>query len=101
MPDDAAGITATAPLPASSLLGRTVLDRSGQRVGRIVDLIVEADREGRQRLTAAVVTDGPWGRLLGYERAAAHGPRLIEALARRIMRRHLRRIPWTDVRLGS
>lgn len=99
MPHDAAGITATAPLPASSLLGRTVLDASGQRVGRIVDLIVEADRQGRQRLKAAVVTDGPWGRLLGYERAAARGPWLIEVIAHRIMRRHLRRIPWNEVHL--
>jgi sporulation protein YlmC with PRC-barrel domain len=105
MPDDmpattAAEIAATAPLTASSLLHRTVVDSSGRSLGRIVDLVVQADREGRQRLNAVVVTDGPWGRLLGYERDTVEGPWLIEALARWITRRHLRRLSWDEVRLA-
>jgi hypothetical protein len=80
----------------SSLLGRQVRDGSGRRLGRVVDLIVEKDEQGVTRVTGVVATDGPWGRLLGYERAAAHGPWLVELLARTLVRRHLRRVAWAE-----
>lgn len=80
----------------SSLLGRQVRDGSGRRLGRVVDLIVEEDEQGLTRVKAIVATDRPWGRLLGYERAAAHGPWLVELLARRLVRRHLRRVAWDE-----
>jgi hypothetical protein len=46
------------------------------------------------------VASGPWGRLLGYERDEEAGPGLLVALARRVLRRHLRRVPWPGVRVG-
>jgi sporulation protein YlmC with PRC-barrel domain len=93
----AAQLAARAPLTAGGLLGRQVRDGSGRRVGRVVDLIVEKDSQGMTRVKAVVATDGPWGRLLGYERAAARGPWLLELLARVVVRRHLRRVPWDEV----
>jgi sporulation protein YlmC with PRC-barrel domain len=104
MPDDrrtrsAAQLAARAPLTVSSLLGRHVTDGSGRRLGRVVDLIVEKDGQGVTRVKAVVTTDGPWGRLLGYERAAAPGPWALTVPARLIVRRHLRRVAWDEVRL--
>ena len=81
-------------LRAGDLLGRAVHDEDGRRIGRIADLEV-ADGA----VVAAVVTAGPWGRLLGYERAGAHGPWILETLARKVLRRDSRRIPWSDLRL--
>jgi sporulation protein YlmC with PRC-barrel domain len=81
-------------LRAGDLLGRTVHDEDGEPIGRIADLQVE---DGV--VVAAVVTAGPWGRLLGYERESAHGPWILETLARKILRRDSRRIPWADLRL--
>jgi PRC-barrel domain len=98
---DARQLAARAPLTAGSLLGRRVRDASGKPIGRIVDLIVEKDAGGRTRVKAFVVTDGPWGRLLGYERAAEQGPRALSALARLVLRRHLRRVSWDEARLEA
>jgi PRC-barrel domain len=92
-------LAAQAPLTVGSLLGRRVRDGSGRPLGRIVDLIVEKDAQGTTRVKAFVVTDGPWGRLFGYERAAEQGPRALSGLARLIIRRHLRRIGWDEAHL--
>jgi PRC-barrel domain len=92
-------LAARAPLTAGSLLGRRVRDASGKPLGRIVDLIVEKDARGQTRVKAFVVTDGPWGRLFGYERAAEQGPRALRALARLVIHRHLRRVSWDEARL--
>jgi PRC-barrel domain len=86
------------PVTVSSLLGRRVRDGSGRRLGRVVDLIVQKDEQGMTRVTAVVATGGPWGRLLGYERAAARGPWLLELVARALVRRHLRRVDWAEAR---
>lgn len=48
-------------------------------------------------LTAAVVARGPWGRLLGYDRDQVRGPWLLETLARRILRRTMTRVAWTEL----
>jgi hypothetical protein len=47
-----------------------------------------------------MVTRGPWGRLLGYEHDQHTGPWLVERLARRILRRDVRRVAWADVDLS-
>jgi sporulation protein YlmC with PRC-barrel domain len=87
------------PVRASALLRQTVYDGAGNRLGRVADLETVRDGEGRERLVAVLVSDGPWGRLLGYEREEVEGPWLLEVTARRILRRHLRRIPWTEANL--
>jgi sporulation protein YlmC with PRC-barrel domain len=80
------------------LLGRPVYDRSGRYLGRVADLVVRADEDGRYRLVEAMVSPRPWGRLLGYERPDAVGPWPLELLARWIVRRKTRRVPWAEIR---
>lgn len=87
----------TEPLRASQLLGLRVHDRAGHVVGRIADLHTERDPDGRELLTAAIVTTGRWGRLLGYERREVTGPWLLERLAHLIIRRHSRHIRLDDL----
>jgi hypothetical protein len=87
------------PVRASVLLGQTASDAAGNRLGRVADLETVRDGDGRERLVAVVVTDGPWGRLLGYEREELAGPWLLEVAARRIMRRHTRRVPLAEAHL--
>ncbi|MEV0718739.1 PRC-barrel domain-containing protein [Asanoa sp. NPDC050611] len=81
----------------SDLLGVRVVDSAGRRVGRIVDLHADETDDG-PRITAAVVVRGPWGRLLGYERAQAGGPWLLETAARAILRRDMTTVPWSRLR---
>jgi sporulation protein YlmC with PRC-barrel domain len=88
-------------LRAGALLGRPVRDRSGARLGRVADVETELDRHGRERIVALMVTEGPWGRLLGYEREQVVGPWLLEIFARRVLRRHMRRIPWDQADLSG
>jgi sporulation protein YlmC with PRC-barrel domain len=87
-----------AELRANLLIGRQARTNAGEPVGRIVDLVVD---DTTMTVTHAVVTDGPWGRLLGYERDEVTGPWLIEIIARRLIRRHVRQIPWTDINLDE
>ncbi|MEV4701840.1 PRC-barrel domain-containing protein [Actinoplanes sp. NPDC049316] len=86
------------PARASDILGRPVTDRSGKPLGRVADLETEHDPDGRHRVVAAIVVRGPWGRLLGYERAERTGPWLLEQAARFVMRRSVTRVPWRDLR---
>ncbi|MDT5038697.1 MAG: hypothetical protein QOE03_3882 [Micromonosporaceae bacterium] len=83
------------------LIGRTVYDRSGTRLGRVADLETRRDASGQERISTVIVTAGPWGRLLGYERAEAGGPWLLERLAGRVLRRTMRRVPWSDAQLDN
>jgi hypothetical protein len=85
-------------LRASDLLGLTVYDADGRPVGRIADLITEG--AGDPAIVAAVVTKPPWGRLLGYERDNAAGPKLLQRFARAVLRRDSRRIDWDELRLS-
>ncbi|MFG3300466.1 PRC-barrel domain-containing protein [Micromonospora chersina] len=87
------------PMRAGGILGRPVHDHEGRLIGRVADIETRRDEAGRERVTALVVTAGRWGRLLGYERREAGGPWLLEQLARVVLRRHLTRVPWPDVRL--
>jgi sporulation protein YlmC with PRC-barrel domain len=86
---------------ASDLLGRTVLDEGGRRLGRIVDILTEPDEQGRAVLVAGVVVRGPWGRLLGYEREQLRGPWLLDWPARKILRRNQRSVPWAEIRFAG
>jgi len=87
------------PVRASVLLGQTAYDDAGNRLGRVADLETVPDGDGRERLVAVLVSDGPWGRLLGYEREEVDGPWLLEVAARRILRRHNRRVPLAEAHL--
>ena len=60
---------------------------------------VTTGADGRERVTAVIVTAGRWGRLLGYESDDDTGPWLLESLARLILRRHTTRLAWRDVSL--
>jgi sporulation protein YlmC with PRC-barrel domain len=87
-------------LRAGALLGQRVCDPDGTVIGRVADLETQPDDEGRERIVAVLVTAGPWGRLLGYEREQVKGPWLLEWCARRIMRRDMHRIPWDEAHLS-
>lgn len=82
---------------AGAMIGRIAFGRDGQRLGRIADLIAEPDPDGQLRVTAVIVAGRPWGRLLGYEREQDTGPKLIQLLARAIMHRHVKTVPWAEL----
>ena len=86
------------PTRAGDLLGRRAVGPAGEPLGRVVDLVCEVDDQGRPRLVAALAVRGPWGRLLGYERAQLRGPWIIETLAGMILRRRTTRVPWESLR---
>jgi sporulation protein YlmC with PRC-barrel domain len=113
-------------LRAHDLIGQHVRDRAGNHLGRIVDLVldstaadsgttesrttesrtpdsgaVEPEVRVPARVVQVVVTDGPWGRLLGYESPDDKGPWILSALARRIIHRHVRTLPWHDIVLDT
>ena len=85
---------------AGALIGRVAFDRGGRRLGRIADLTAEPGRDGQLRVTEVIVAGRPWGRLLGYEREQDTGPKLIQLLARSIMHRHVRTVPWSELDLS-
>jgi hypothetical protein len=87
------------PLRVSTVMHRQVRDHTGTVLGRIADLETTHDPDGRERITAVIVTAGRWGRLLGYERDQHAGPWLLQRLARLILRRHTTRLSWTDMTL--
>jgi|SoiMethySBSTD1v2_1073268.scaffolds.fasta_scaffold21311_5 sporulation protein YlmC with PRC-barrel domain len=86
-----------APLRVSEIVRRAVTDRDGRDLGRVADIETTRDADGRERVVALVVTAGRWGRLLGYERDESNGPWILEALARRVLRRHTVRVSWEDL----
>jgi hypothetical protein len=94
------GNEASTTLRASDLIGRAVYRPDGEPLGRIADLVVEPDDRGRYRVTEVIAVKGPWGRLLGYERASAHGPWLLETLARAALRRDSHRVRWDELIWG-
>jgi sporulation protein YlmC with PRC-barrel domain len=85
------------PLRVSEILGRAVTDRNGRDLGRVADIETTRDGDGRERVVALVATAGRWGRLLGYERDETNGPWILEALARRVLRRRIVRVSWDDL----
>lgn len=87
------------PRRVSDLLGRPVTDAGGRPLGRIADLVTERGPDGRERITAALVVRGRWGRLLGYERRERTGPWLLEKFAHHVLRRDTTRVDWPALRL--
>jgi hypothetical protein len=83
---------------ASELLGRTVYNESGEGVGRIVDLVGHHGTDGCLYITAAMLTRGRRGRLLGYERSALQGPWPIRRVARWLYE-ELREVDLRQLRL--
>ena len=79
-----------------ALIDRPVRDRDGVLLGRVADLVTEADARGRERVVALMVAGGAWGRLLGYERPDRTGPPLLDRLARLVLRRSVHRVAWQD-----
>ncbi|BFU45152.1 PRC-barrel domain-containing protein [Krasilnikovia sp. MM14-A1004] len=79
---------------ASDLLGRRVHDDRGRPLGAVADLITETGPDGTQRVTAVLVVQRPWGRLLGYERDEITGPPIVNRLARHILRRNQTVVPF-------
>ncbi|WP_428966481.1 PRC-barrel domain-containing protein [Micromonospora fluostatini] len=74
---------------AGELLGRTVYDLDGRRLGRVVDLVVRGRADGRLRLTDLIVARRWYGRVAGRLVGVEHhpsGPWVIRATARWISR---------------
>ncbi len=86
---------------ARDLIGHRVRDRQGKHLGRVIDLICESGDGPPARVVEAVVGDGPFLRMLGYESPEERGPWLLLMLARWITRRHLRTYPWNDLVLDD
>jgi sporulation protein YlmC with PRC-barrel domain len=82
---------------ASRILGRPVHDPDGRLLGNVADLVTETAPDGSEHVVGAYVVKRPWGRLLGYERDQTTGPRLLEVLAGRILRRNTTVVPFTDL----
>jgi sporulation protein YlmC with PRC-barrel domain len=85
---------------ASDILGRHVRTADGRDLGRVADIETDTGPDGRPRVTALIVTSGPWGRLLGYERDEVRGPWILERFARWILRRDTSRVPWDEAVLS-
>src|SRR4051812_37192567 len=85
---------------ASEIFGRVVYDETGESPGRIVDLLAHQDASGKLFVTAAMVTPGRRGRLLGYERAGLTRPWLIRRIAQ-WLHRGIREIDLTRLRLEA
>src|SRR5689334_14118142 len=86
-------------LRSADLIGRRAYDRSGGYLGRVADLVVSRAADGGWRLSEVLVTRRLWVRLFGYERDEQTGPWPLEALARRLVRQHVVRVPWAEVQM--
>jgi hypothetical protein len=87
---------------AGELLGSTVLDSSGRKVGHVDDVRIVQDGPAVPgfgaglRVDGLVVGAGGIAVRLGYVRHGVRGPALVGALARRLEQRG-RRIDWDQV----
>jgi len=87
------------PLYGYQVIDQPAYDLAGNYLGRVADVIVEPDGHDRYRIKEVIVSDRPWGRLLGYERKEQAGPWLLEKLAGAVLRRNIHRLPWSAVRI--
>src|SRR5438067_1457959 len=85
----------------AEVIGRPAYDRSGGYLGRVCDLVLACEADGRWRVREVVVTAGPWGRVLGYGQRDQCGPWLLLVLARWLIQRRVKRLPWTGVHIGE
>ena len=84
---------------SGDLIDQPAYDRSGTYLGKVVDVVLEPGADGLPTVARVLVNRGWHGRLLGYERREAHGPWLLERLAR-LLRRGNRPLDWSEVRIG-
>jgi sporulation protein YlmC with PRC-barrel domain len=83
----------------SELLGREVTDRTGVRIGTVIDVRLAQDGPPRAqgqaalRITGLIVSPRSSGRLLGYERTPKEGPWLVRMLVLGF-NRGVRYVPW-------
>jgi hypothetical protein len=85
----------------SDLLGATVTARDGREIGHVNDLRLAPGKAVRGVhvelvVDGLIVSDRHAGSMLGYDRRAEQGPRLVRALVRRV-HRNARYLPWTAV----
>lgn len=66
-----------------SLTGMRVIDRSGDPAGRVIGARFEPRESGALALCSVLVGRGGPGSLLGYDRHAEQGPRIVAAVVRR------------------
>jgi hypothetical protein len=83
---------------SNDVIGKAAVDRTGNPLGRVIDLLTEPDAAGVPVVVAVVLTSGWHGRLLGYERDEATHPWPLERIARLLFGR-TRTVAWSDVRL--
>lgn len=69
-----------------TLTGMLVKDPSGKRVARVIDARFEPLSEGVLVLRSLVIGRGGPGSMLGYDRHAEQGPRIVAAVVRRLHR---------------
>jgi hypothetical protein len=86
---------------ASDLVGLDVVDRSGRRLGVVVDLRCVQDGPPRgtlatMRIDALVVAARHVGTMLGYGRPEQTAPWLIAAVVG-LLHRPIRIVPWSAV----
>jgi sporulation protein YlmC with PRC-barrel domain len=87
----------------SDVLGCTVVDADGNRLGRVhdVELVADGPEQGPMgpmlRVHHLVVGQGSIGARLGLDRDEMRGPLMLKWLFRR---RRLLRIAWHDVERG-
>ncbi|WP_432941273.1 PRC-barrel domain-containing protein [Marinactinospora thermotolerans] len=82
-------------MTASSLLGREVVDRSGERVGAVHDIVVRRRDDGGYEMAGFVVGRSALAGRFGYGATLAPPTPLHGLLA--WLRRHERYLPWEDV----
>jgi hypothetical protein len=83
----------------SDLLGSWAVDRSGARVGRVIDARFVLTGHGSPpaaTLTGVIVSPRSAASFLGYERTAASRPVIIDRVLR-LMHRGSFLVPWEDV----
>lgn len=87
-------------MKGSELLGRTVLDETGDPIGHVVDLRLarrtDSGTGGSLTVTAVVVDRRSWPHRWGFGDDRTTGPLLVRGLARAAAR-HTRTIPVADV----
>ncbi|WP_395307797.1 hypothetical protein V4U86_20690 [Mycobacterium sp. AMU20-3851] len=85
----------------SELLGRTVHDSDGARVGTVVDVRLAWTEDRAPEVVGLVVSPHTRSSYLGYERTTTRAPLLLAALAR-WRHRGTFLAGWTDLaRIGS
>jgi sporulation protein YlmC with PRC-barrel domain len=82
---------------ASDLLGCTVHDLDGRRLGRVTDLIARQDDDGHTRVTGVLVSRRLRARLFGYERPGLQNPWILEKLVR-LLHGHTAEVPLEKIR---